>query len=249
MTSPEFVKCHVVTAAWEGGWSNHAADPGGKTMYGVTEAKWHEWQRKKGQKLTPVRTITRAQAEELYFDQFWLSSGANKLASGVDLAVYDASVNSGVSRGRKWLLASIGGTDMQTVKKIRAARLGFMQSLQIWKTFGKGWARRVADIEAKGVAWALAGASVAIRKTALQSEQAKAQSSAKKQDVAAGTSGAAAGGSGGAILTPEQADQMAAYALTGVLIVTLLVGAYFLSRSLINKQRARAYADEAGAVS
>ncbi|CUX63003.1 glycosyl hydrolase 108 family protein [Agrobacterium tumefaciens] len=35
--------CHNITAEWEGGWSNHKADPGGKTMYGVTEAVYHVW--------------------------------------------------------------------------------------------------------------------------------------------------------------------------------------------------------------
>lgn len=248
MTSPEFDKCHIVTAAWEGGWSDHADDPGGKTMFGVTEATWHAWLKKKGRKLIPVRTITRTQALELYFEEYWLVCGADKLATGVNLAVYDASVNSGVSRGRKWLLASIGGTDVQTVKKICAARLGFMQSLKIWKTFGKGWARRVADVEARGVAWALAGASVVTKKAVLQVEREKAASVAKKHHMAAGTSGAAAGGSGGALVTPEQTDQLAGYALTGVLVVALLVAAYFLSRSIINRQRAKAYAQVAEAV-
>ncbi len=53
--------------------------------------------------------------------------------------------------------AAAGSNDHSvTVKKICKARLGFMQSLKIWKTFGKGWSRRVADIEVKGVAMALA---------------------------------------------------------------------------------------------
>ncbi len=38
-----FEACHAITAKWEGGWSNHKADPGGKTMYGVTEAVFHAW--------------------------------------------------------------------------------------------------------------------------------------------------------------------------------------------------------------
>lgn len=31
-----FPICHPITAKWEGGWSDHKADPGSKTMYGVT---------------------------------------------------------------------------------------------------------------------------------------------------------------------------------------------------------------------
>jgi lysozyme family protein len=48
-------------------------------------------------------------------------------------------------------IASIGGPDYDTVARICPKRLGFMQPLNIWKTFGRGWARRLADIEAKGV--------------------------------------------------------------------------------------------------
>lgn len=56
-------------------------------------------------------------------------------------------------------IEAIGGPDYDTVKGICAKRLGFMQPLNIWKAFGCGWARRVADIEAKGVAWALTAAN------------------------------------------------------------------------------------------
>lgn len=73
------------------------------------------------------------------------------LAVGVDLATYDASVNSGGSRGGKWLLTSVGGPDYETAKRICAKRLSFAQSLKICKTIGKGWSHRIADFEAKGV--------------------------------------------------------------------------------------------------
>jgi len=45
MAAGNFEKCHAVTAKWEGGWSDHPADPGGKTMYGITEAVYHAWLR------------------------------------------------------------------------------------------------------------------------------------------------------------------------------------------------------------
>ena len=140
MSTAKFRRCHEVTKAWEGSWSDHPADPGGKTMYGVTEAVFHAWLRQQRKPVRPVRQITAAEAEQIYFEQYWVPSGGPTLANGVDLATYDASVNSGVSRGRKWLLASIGGPDHETVKRICATRLSFMRSLNIWNTFGRGWA-------------------------------------------------------------------------------------------------------------
>ncbi|MBS0258391.1 MAG: secretion activator protein [Proteobacteria bacterium] len=190
-----FEICQAVTGKWEGGWSDHPDDPGGKTMYGITETRWHQYQDKMGMKRTPVRNVTMAQALKFYRSEFWLACGADKLFPGVDLAVYDASVNSGVSRGRKWLLASAGSNDhSETVKKICRARLSFMQSLKIWKTFGKGWGRRVADIEARGVAMALAAMGLSatqVREKAL-SESAASAKQANTAKKAATTSAAAA---------------------------------------------------------
>lgn len=244
MSSKKFLACHAITAAWEGGWSDHPSDPGGKTMYGVTEAKWQEYRRAKKQPVTPIQKITRAQAEELYYDEFWLKARCQTLASGVDLATYDASVNSGVSRGRKWLEASIGGADHETVKKICAKRLGFMQSLTIWKTFGKGWARRVADIEAKGVSWALAATkSVSEVRDHLNNESKNASQKSTKHTNGAATG--ATGTGGGYFLSPETADQIAGFVLGGLLTAGVLVTLILMSRAIINKRRADAYAEQA----
>lgn len=256
-TSVEFRRCHPKTAAWEGGWSNHKADPGGKTMYGVTEVKFHEWLDRHGKPRRAVRTITMGEAEQLYFEEFWTKAGCEGLFPGVNLATYDASVNSGVSRGRKWLLASLdkGNDHVKTVKGICARRLGFMQSLNIWKTFGKGWGNRVADIEATGVAWALlamAGSDNAEVVTGLRDEQAAAQKKASNQTKGAGASSAAGGASGtGLALDPGSADQVAGWLLGGLLVAGLGVAAFLVIRAVINRQRAAAYGrvSEAAAIS
>lgn len=240
MAEGNFERCHAVTAVHEGGWSNHPSDPGGKTMYGVTEAVYIAWRKKEGLPLKPVRYITKSEARAIYESNYWRAAGCEGLAPGVDLATYDASVNSGVGRGRKWLLASVGGSDEQTVKRICAKRLGFMQSLRIWKTFGRGWSRRVADIEAKGVAWALAAKTTpGVRKSTLEREAKAAKSKATKQ-----VGGAATGG-GGAVVAPEAADQMAGWALGGVIVVVAVIAGFFIVRAIINKNRAEAYAREA----
>lgn len=210
-------------------------------MYGVTEVVYHAWRREHGKPTRPVRQITRAEAEQVYFEQYWVPCGGPTLAAGVDLATYDASVNSGVSRGRKWLLASIGGPDHETVKRICAKRLGFMQSLNIWKTFGRGWARRVADIEARGVAWALTAANEnrTVVKQQLGEEAGKARSQARKQ-----TGGAAGAGAGGAI-SVDQGAQLGDWILAGIAVVAFTALTFLIIRAAINANRANAYAREA----
>lgn len=247
-TSVEFRRCHPKTAQWEGGWSNHAADPGGKTMYGVTEVKFHEWLGKHGRPRRPVRSITRAEAEQLYFEEFWTKAGCENLFPGVNLATYDASVNSGVSRGRKWLLAALdkGNDHVKTVKGICARRLGFMQSLNIWKTFGRGWGNRVADIEATGVAWALmamSGNDNAQVVTGLRDEESTAQKVARNQNRGAAASGTTGGasGTGLAAADPASADALASWLLGGLLVAGFALAAFLIIRALINRQRAHAY--------
>jgi len=247
MATGNFERCHAVTAKWEGGWSNHAADPGGKTMYGITEGTYHAWLRARGRAIKPVRGITMDEAKEIYRQNFWNPVSGDTLAAGVDLATYDAGVNSGVSRGKKWLAASLGGTPAQTVKRICAKRLGFMQSLKIWKTFGKGWGRRVADIEAKGVAWALSGAgkSQQAAKAELQMEAAAAEKAAKRQATGAAASGTTAGG--GTVVGPEAADQLGGLALAGMIGLLVAIALLLIWRARLNKARSEAYASEARA--
>lgn len=244
--SDRFDICHPITAAWEGGWSNHKDDPGGKTMLGITEARWHQYQDARGEKRTPVRSITVAQALKFYRSEFWDACGAPRLVPGVDLAVYDASVNSGVSRGRKWLAEAVGSTNhAETVKRICRARLSFMQSLKIWKTFGKGWGRRVADIEVKGVAMALAymGAS----DTRIQAE-AKAEAEAAKRvatnaNKAAKTATGGAAASGGApVVDPTAADPAALWILGGLCLALAIGAVVFFIRKRAADARAEAYA-------
>jgi lysozyme family protein len=244
--SDRFETCHAITAAWEGGWSNHPADPGGKTMYGITEKRWHEYQDKLKMKRTPVCNVTKAQALTFYRSEFWQACGAPSLFAGVDLAVYDASVNSGVSRGRKWLLASAGSNDhSETVKRICRARLSFIQSLKIWKTFGKGWGRRVADIEVRGVAMALAAMGATegrIKADArLEAEDAKKRSKIAGSKAATSAGGAVASGSAPAV--EQTAADPAALWLFGALFLFLAIGAVVMfTRKQAADARAEAYA-------
>lgn len=241
MAANAFLKCHMVTEVHEGGWSNHAADPGGATMYGITIGKYREHYPKAT--AADLRKITKENAREIYRRDFWNPINGETLHAGVDLAAYDASVNSGIGRGKKWLLASVGGTAEQTVKNICRKRLGFMQSLKIWKTFGKGWSRRVADIEAKGVAWALAAKSTkGVTRGTLERESKEA---GKKAGQQVGAGGVVGGGGGAVTATPDVSDQLAAGSLVVAIVLIAVVAGFFIWRAKINKDRKDAYATEA----
>lgn len=245
-----FQKCLAVTLVYEGGKANNPKDPGGKTNKGVTQATYDAWRKSHGLAKRDVFQISDGDVSAIYSENYWRAVKGDGLAAGVDLATFDAAVNSGPSRALKWLMASVGGTDAETVKKLCAKRLGFMRSLAIWKTFGKGWSRRVADIEAKGVAWALErSASPAEARKELGKESTAATATAKKQTAGAGTAGTATtAGGGDVLLNPQHADQIAGWVLGGLLAAGALVAAILIIRAIIHKQRAAAYAAEAEAV-
>ena len=249
--SDRFTICHEITAKWEGGWSDHKADPGGKTMYGVTEAVYHAWLKGRGLALKPVRNISKSEALLIYREQYWNPTAVKyNLFPGVDLAVYDAGVNSGVSRGIKWLKASTGGNDhSETVKKICRARLSFMQSLNIWATFGKGWGRRVADIEAKGVSMALSamGLTEAAVKTKAGAESAVAKKQASTAaKTATGTASTSVATGGAPVVEPTAVtDTTTLWVLGAVCVAGIIITLYLIAKNRAATARAEAYAEVA----
>ena len=141
----------------EGGYSNHPDDKGGATMWGVTE----QVARQNGY-TAPMQDMTLDYAKLLYRKLYWDACRCEELPPEVRFPVFDAAVNSGVSRAIKWLQQSvnevqdgvIGTMTLQAVRRaipsitatrINGIRLLFMTNQPNWPAFGKGWARRVAN--------------------------------------------------------------------------------------------------------
>lgn len=157
-----FDKSLVELLKHEGGFSAHPQDPGGVTNLGVTQVVWEDWidravSEENMKALTPIKVAP------LYREMYWDRVKADKLPSGVDYCVFDAAVNSGVSRAAKWLQTTVGAVadgaiGEQTLKQVlltnpqmlidkySANRLAFLQRLATWPTFGKGWERRVEEV-------------------------------------------------------------------------------------------------------
>lgn len=242
MAQGNFAACNAVTRKWEGGYSDHPSDPGGKTMNGVTEATFWAWLRSQGKPTRPVRTITEAETDAIYKSGFWDPIGGDSLAMGVDLATYDSGVNSGVSRAKKWLAGARSNAPDTRVKEICAQRLSFMRSLRIWKTFGKGWLNRVTNIEALSVKWALQGMKVPapVIKERMDINAKEAEKKAKANAQGAGGAGGGAVATGGA--GAANPDQLAGYTLSAIIIIAVLVAGALIVRHIIHKKRAEAFA-------
>lgn len=237
-----FARALAVTLQYEGGWADDSRDPGGATMKGVTLATFRR--RVPNASKADLRAISDQNLATIYREDFWNAIKGDALGDGVDLATFDAGVNSGPGRANGWLNASLGGSNVETVKRICAKRLSFMQSLKIWKTFGGGWSRRVAAIEAKGVAWAVAVTSPpAVVKSALQNEQKSAKAKSSAGAATAGT--AATAGGGDAVVNPHHVSSLPGWVLCLLILAGAAVVAALVIRSIVNKHRAEAYAAEA----
>lgn len=238
----KFLKSHSNTAKWEGDWSDHPEDTGGKTKYGVTQPPFDQWNDMRGYPRRPVATITKAEALQLFFDDYWTAGRCEGLATGVDLATYDAAVNSGVSQARKWLLASLdpGNDHVRTIKGICGKRLGFVQGLKNWKTFGRGWSNRIADIQATAVAWALAAANDNAVVVAHLEDEASRKGKVAVRQGAAATGSAPIGA--GALVNSQLADWL----MVGIGAGLVALALFLVWRTMVNRDQVRAYTDKAG---
>lgn len=140
----------------EGGYSDHPADKGGKTMWGVTEAvaRSHGF-------TGEMRTLTREEAKRIYRADYWEPVRADQLPKHIRFDVFDGAVNSGVKQSIKWLQQAVGSSSDGAIgpktlaavaaenperiaKRYNGFRLAFLADRTNWASFSKGWARRIA---------------------------------------------------------------------------------------------------------
>jgi len=151
---------------YEGGYVDHPKDPGGPTNKGITQAVYDNWRKSQNLSIQSVRGIADSEVAAIYKNLYWDRVRGDDLPSGVDFAVFDFAVNSGVSRAAKMLQSVVGvtqdgqigpatilATKTYVAMSITNRRLAFMQSLSIWSTFGKGWSARIADVKAQIIAF------------------------------------------------------------------------------------------------
>lgn len=163
-----FARCLEQVLAQEGGYADHPSDPGGATNFGITRktlARWRGispwWNLPKAR----VKSLSAAEAGQIYHALYWLRARGPDLPAGLDLALFDYGVNSGPERAIRalqsilkvrtdgWIgpvtLAALG---QRSARELAAAlcdsRLGFLGRLSSFSIFGRGWTRRVATIRA-----------------------------------------------------------------------------------------------------
>lgn len=149
----------------EGGYVNHPKDPGGATNRGVTQKVYDAYRVKLGVEKRSVKDISPEEVSAIYRRQYWNAVKGDELPSGVDYAVFDFAVNSGVFRATRYMqqVASvsddgvIGPMTLQAVRSLKPSefidalcdrRMTFLRKLPTFTVFGLGWTRRVHGVRA-----------------------------------------------------------------------------------------------------
>lgn len=157
----DFAVSHVLLE--EGGLSDHPADPGGRTNFGVTQTTL-DAVRSSYPELNLPLTVDRLfshHAKEIYRRHYWAPIRGDELPVGVALWMLDTAVNHGPGRAIRMLQQALGvkvdgwigaktlaaarAADRRALLDEVSARRAHHYMLQdaIDDDFGLGWARRL----------------------------------------------------------------------------------------------------------
>lgn len=134
------------TLRWEGGYVNDPRDNGGETNKGIIKTVYDAYRDSHKLPRRSVKLITDQEVYDIYSKQYWMASGADKIADPkLAVSVFDMAVNTGVSRAIKYLALA------KDYKTYNTNRNGYYDKIATTnpklKVFLKGWKNRVADLQ------------------------------------------------------------------------------------------------------
>ncbi len=170
MIMDAFPESFAVVIGHEGGFSDERDDPGNWTGGAVGAGELHGTKFGISAAAYPTLDIQGLSIEDagrIYRRDYWDRIQAGSFPSPLALLVFDAAVNNGVSRAVAWLQQATGAepdgvpgprtlaaVDLAIANQgiaavcaeYQARRLVFMASLDDWRAFGLGWARRLCAL-------------------------------------------------------------------------------------------------------
>ena len=216
MAAANFVQALALLLVHEGGKTDDPHDPGGRTNWGITHYDYDAYRRSKGLPLRDVFLMDDSERDDIYRTVYWNAIRGDDLPSGLDYVVFDGGVNSGNGQSIKWLQRALPAlpangrlsdalvsqlaqiADLAAlIEAVCEARREFLRNLDTFQYFGRGWIKRVDDVQATALAWA-SGSTPPAPTAASSSSQPKAlrESGSALPSTAPGDVIAAAGAAG-----------------------------------------------------
>jgi uncharacterized protein (TIGR02594 family) len=175
LASQRFADCVALVLHDEGGNDDDPRDPGGRTSRGILQREWDVWRQTHPGLPADVWDAPQDQVLAIYHEKYWNPLSCDQLPAGIDYAVFDYGVLSGIGRSAK-VLEGFAGTEVDgeigpktiaataeadaptLIKQICDERLAFLQRLDTWPTFGNGWTKRVQRVRSAALAMVSAAA-------------------------------------------------------------------------------------------
>jgi lysozyme family protein len=170
----------VIEMKFEGGKDDDPIDPGGRTNQGVIQREFSAWLRKNGKSNRDVFTMTDAERDAIYWENYGQKIRYDELPPGPDIVILDGAINSGVAQSVKWVQRALGLTadgilgsvtlqriidhpdHDRLIADILAMREKFLRALKTFYHFGKGWISRITQLKKIGQAWAMGSVGPAV---------------------------------------------------------------------------------------
>lgn len=130
----------------EGGWCGGD----GGTKYGITAATLAGANRLGIVRTQNIRRLSRREATRIYYNLYWLKSGAYQYPYPLDLVIFDAAVHTGPEKAKNLLKAVVKKTRSTNPKQIARQyvleRYRHLRSLSRFRRHKIGWRRRMSII-------------------------------------------------------------------------------------------------------
>ena len=169
MAAKNFDFALALVLTFEGGFVDHPDDPGGATNMGITQTTLAK-ERGHAVSKSDVAHLAQSEAASIYRKSYWNAVQADALPEGVDLVMFDYAVNSGPQAAMKALalvlrltsslalaqpegLSRLASADpAKMIADLCRARRAHLAGLKTFAVFGKGWFKRIAQLEQKALA-------------------------------------------------------------------------------------------------
>lgn len=142
MNSDIFQKALSFVLKWEGGYVNNPNDKGGATNMGITQYTYNSLLVSQGKTRKDVKFISFAEVKEIYYKNYWLKTGCDKMTKVFAVICFDTAVNMGISRVREFLKIA-NWTDTEKFLNAREAKYREFATYGNQKIFLQGWLNRL----------------------------------------------------------------------------------------------------------
>lgn len=146
MTSELFKQALKFVLKWEGGYVNNPNDNGGATNKGITQNTYNSWLKSQGKNTKDVRNITDSEVEQIYYKNYWLAAGCDKMNKDFAILSFDTAVNMGVSRVSEFLKTAQWLYPDKFILA-RAEKYNEFANVASQRQFLHGWLNRLFDLK------------------------------------------------------------------------------------------------------